>query len=400
MQSLTKEILKGDTTIIGVKFKRNGAAISFASPPRWNLFNNNEEIILTGTAQAGTGTGAWEVTVTVPEDYELLTNPSEEMTLEVYGTDLRGVERSIDYPVLVADYVDDFLPEGVVWYRNQQLVDTLVTSVAIESVIVRIENAAGGVAFIDADLTHSLGTANPVRARGDVPDRFRSQPNNTTYQTDITFDAFDLPESIAPYLLIYEISLVGGGTESVVHQLYWTNNRIINMVMRQRSFLDKARLTEVDPTLQWWDPELVMAVYEGMQYVNSHPPEMTYWKASDMPQPLDTYWLYASALYSLNTRYLAEGMNAFEFTGLNTSLTSDRRDALSYKIDELKNVLDKLAEAKKSAVRVEGKGTPDPTAVAVVGRGAIGMLGLQASPVNNSIRLRTTDRLTRFRMFR
>jgi hypothetical protein len=208
-----------------------------------------------------------------------------------------------------------------------------------------------------------------------------------------------LTESTAPYLLTYKISLVGGGSEMVVHQLYWTNNRIINMAMRQRSFLDKARLTEVDPTLQWWDPELIMAIYEGALYINAHPPEMTYWKASDMPLPLDTYWLYASALYSLNTRYLAEGMNAFEFTGLNTSLSSDRRDALSYKIEELKGVLEKLTEAKKSAVKNEGKGTPDPTATAVTGRGAIGLLGLQASPVNNSLRLRTTDRLTRFRMF-
>lgn len=397
MESIIRELLKGETHTITVKFRRNGSPVSFSQAPKWNLMNSQDEIILTGVTQAGSG-NTWNVQLTVPADYELLTNPTEEMNLEIYGKDVKNIERSIDYPVLIADFADDFIAEGLVWYKGQELLDSIITTGEVTAVTSRIENAAGTVAFADSDIDVDVGTSMKVRARSDVPDRFRSQPINTQYRTDLNLGEIELPESSAPYLLIHTVT-TDAGVETIAHQLYWTNNRILNNVIRQKNYLDKARLTEIDPTMQWWDNELVAAAYEGISYINGHPTEVTYWKASDMPISLDTYWFYAACLHSLNTRYLAEGMTAFEFTGLNTTLTSDRRESLSYKIEELRTYLDKLEAAKKAAIRAFGKGATDPTATTSPGRGAIAALGLTVSPVNNAVRMRTWNRAQRFRSF-
>lgn len=395
MTDTATEVYKGKQNSITVRFVRNGAPVSFQSAPRWNLLNDNGDTIQTGTAQSGSN-GEWTAVFTIPTDYEPLGGtPDEDMILEVFGTDTNRKERSTERELHMIDFADDYLPEGVVWFKGQPLTDVLVTSKPITTLSATIQNGAGEGVLTIPSVTR--GTARQVRNTSDVPDRFDvGSKAITTWQTEVTLSgAFDLPESTVPYLIYYTIT-TADGVEQVVHQLFWTNNRVINLMMRLRSYLDKARLTEIDPNMQWSDNELVAATYEGLQYVNGYEPMTTYWRQSDLPMPLDSYWMYASAHYLLNTRYLAEGMTKFNFTGLNTTLDNDRTEALVYKIDELTTRLQMLTNAKKSAITSEGKGMADPTATSTVGSRSIGLLGLSINPTNNRVSTRSQARMRRF----
>lgn len=399
MDDNSQELLKGQPTEVGVRFIRNGTAVVFQAPPKWNLFNSTDAIIQTGTAQTGSGSGSWVAQITVPADYVPASGLEyEDLTLEVFGTDVNRKERSTEKELRLVDFNDDFLPDGLIWFKGQETVDTLVSNQPIISLTAVIQNAAGE-AVVVAEAAALLGSSRQVRNRSDVPDRFNTGVRPlTSYHSDVSLGVLDLPESTVPYLIYYTIT-TAAGTEHVVHQLYWTNNRMINLSMRMRSYLDKARLTEIDPTLQWMDNELFAAAYEGLQYINAFPPEITYWKFSELPQSFDLNWMYAGALHLLNTRYLAEGMTKFDFTGLNTTLNVDRQESLAYKIDELKDFLSKMEATKKSAIRNEGKGSADPTAGLTNGRGFVAMLGLSINPTNNAARLRGSQAMRRFRPY-
>lgn len=395
MADTATEVYKGQQNSIKVRFVRSGAPVTFLTAPRWNLLNDNGDVIQTGTAQAG-GAGEWVATFTIPTDYEPLGGtPDEDMLLEVFGTDSSRKERSTERELHMIDYADDYLPEGVIWFKGQPLEDTLVTNKVITAVSAVIQNGAGVDVMTVPSVTRA--TARQVRNVSDVPDRFDVGTKAITqWHTPVTLSSsFDLPESTVPYLIYYTIT-TADGVEQVVHQLFWTNNRVINLMMRLRGYLDKARLTEIDPNMQWSDNELVAATYEGLQYVNSYEPMTTYWRQSDLPMPLDPYWMAASAHYLLNTRYLAEGMTKFNFTGLNTTLDNDRTEALVYKIDELTTRLQMLTSAKKSAITSEGKGMADPTATSSVGSRSIGLLGLSINPTNNRVSHRSAARMRRF----
>lgn len=396
---MTTELYKGQTKTVSAKFVRSGVAVQFQGSPTWLLYNSKDQVVLNGTAVQGNGTGEWLVNLTIPDTYELTDGlRTESMLLEVFGEDSTYKSRSTEFPIDLIDYADDYLPEGVIYYTGQELVDVLNVESRLAAVAASIQNAAGEV--LPVTLTPTIVTTEKVRPAGDVPDRFTPISNTTRYHVTVNLGTFVLPESVAPYLIYYTLTKIDGTTETVIHQLFWTNNRTLNIIMGMRNYLDKARLEEIDPTLQWNDPELAECTYHGMDYVNSHPPELTYWRASDLPQSMQTYWLYASALHALNTRYIAEGMTQFDFTGLNTTLNVDRKEVLTYKMEELKNFLEKLNEIKKAAIRAEGKGEADPTANANAGRAHLAHIALTLNPTNNAFQLRSYDRLRRFRQYR
>lgn len=148
-------------------------------------------------------------------------------------------------------------------------------------------------------------------------------------------------------------------------------------------YLDKARLIEVDPTLQWRDEELAIALISGIDHINNHPTVYTFWTVEDIPTPIHSAVEKAAAFYALNTRYLAEGFNAFEFQGLSTSLSMDRRETITYKIEELKAYLDtNLTNMKSLAIATFGKGTPDQS-VTTASKDHRALLVTQPSPVHN-----------------
>lgn len=390
------QILKGKETNISVRFVRNGTPVSFPLAPRWQLLNDEATVILSGTAVAGTSPGEWVATITIPEDYEPLSgNRDELMLLDVFGTDSNRKERSAERELQMIDYAEDFLPDGITWFKGQQLIDTILTSKPIIALSAQIQDAAGTIIMSYPALIPV--SSRQVRGQSSVPDKLNlGSKSLTQYHSTVNLTTFSLPFSSVPYLIYYNVT-TADGAEQVVTQLYWTNNRIVNIAMRAKNYLDKARLTEIDPTMQWWDTEYFAATYEGLQYVNGHAPEITFWTQQDLPMPLEQYWMYASIFHMLNTRYLAEGMTKFNFTGLNTTLDVDRTEALQYKMDEIKGILDNLTVAKVSAIRTSGTGTVDPTTGVTAGRNAVAVLGLSINPTNNVNMRGRLNRGLRFR---
>lgn len=375
MQSL----VTGVTTTISLKFRPPLPTFSVA--PQWELVSSNDVVISAGTATPSSEAGAWLLNVIVPEGYSTASG-SEELTIELYGTDTRGKIRSVERQYNLLDVADDFLPQGV-------LLTSKSTNISLIHDRDDLSKDNFEMIFSDHDGTKISGphvpldyTINRVANMTDIPDRF-TDPEFSGYRYDLKFEPMVPPESTHGPLLIELTNTEDESLEQIL-PTYPITGIMKRHILNLKMYLDKARLIEIDPTLQWQTEELAHAVYEGLSYVNAYPSVLTYWTPERSPSPMHTPIWYAAAMYALNARYLAEGFNSFQFSGASTSLDFDRRDAITYKIEELKSHLEtNLQKTKSMAIRSFGIGTPPASDAGLQTNTNLGHLGLQASAVNN-----------------
>jgi hypothetical protein len=357
----------------------------FSTAPQWDIVNDSNIIVLSGTAIiSSTDADGWDITFTVPTSYQSITD-NDTLTLELFGADTNGKVRSTEAVFSLMDAADDFIDSVVIAMDNEDIEDSLILpydNIPESSISVTIQDLHG--AYLAKNVTPTIANILRVANMSDVPDRF-TERDFKGFRYDIELPGITFPNlTRAPYQMIYRIKSVSPKIrETQIRPLVRINSKFINFISRLRMYLDKARLTEIDPTIQWRDDELAVAVISGIDHINNHPTVYTFWTVEDIPTPIHSAVEKAAAFYALNTRYLAEGFNAFEFQGLSTSLTMDRREAISYKIEELKSYLDtNLTNMKSIAISTFGKGIPDSS---VNNKESRAILVTQNSPVHNRV---------------
>lgn len=357
---------------MAVSFKAKGIAIDFPSPPSWILVNSAGKTLLSGTASPD-GT-KWKAIFTVSKSY-IVPNGSEQLTVEFNGLSAKGREYTTNVDITLEDLADAFSPYGIVYslISSSKLIDTVFTDTE-EIFHIKYKIYGANETILDT-LEFSNLAYNTKTRKG--------------YQYNLDLGRPDLAAGLiasSALLGILEITtedLADPITE--VHPIYVVNAKIAGYCNTLKQYLDKAQLREIDPSLQFHMAEFVHHLIEGARYLNSLPGTLTYWTVDDCPMQLSQYMIYAAAHSLLNARYMAEGFNAFNFTGANTSLEFDRRDTISYKIDELGNLLAGALNAKTTAIKagVSPGTNTDPNSAG--SRAAVGVLGLTINPMTNRV---------------
>lgn len=361
------EISKGKQYTIGTKFSYKGAPATFANPPVWTVYaSDDEELLSQAAVQSG---NKWTAIFTIPTNY-IVPGGKEDLTVQFHGTDVNGRTYVADKIISLIDSTEFFEPNGVFfnYITDESVKDSIVTNSDEASIDVRVFDSYG------AQVQHtSLGNQAAHSA------------NSSGYRFVVDLPPLEIVKNnwLDPFNIVYNIT-TDSGTYSETHPLYILDFKILNVVNSLQTMLDKAKLVEIDPSLQWHNVELIQAALSGIKRINSSPPEVTFWKVHDFPSGLDRFWTLAAAVFALESRFLAEGLNAFDFQGLNTQLNYNRTDYISQLIDRYNAVLDQLPQAKKSAISASGKGTTAGNEVDKRVRN-IGTLGLGVNNLNNRI---------------
>lgn len=374
-------ITVGQAQLLTFKFTSNP---TFPIAPRYNVILDDDSILLSGVMTVSATPGGWDANITLPTTFITATG-NERVTVEAVGTDSSAKVRSVEREFRVIDASDDWNPVGILTRQGYDFTDTLVLPSS------GIAAADISVTLTDMYDTEVMAAVNPTIDKvtrlldnNAMPDRFGS-PRFSGYKYALTIPASSVVYPTLTrnaYQVQYTVTQGATILKYESHALYRLNGRWLAAINSIRSFLDKARLFEIDPTLQWQDDEICQYLIEGMNYINAFPDVLTYYTVDDCPESLTLPLWYAAAFHGLNARYLAEGLTAFEFSGLSTQLTVDRKDAIAYKIDEIKEYLiSNLTKIKKAVVSTSGVGTPVDTAT-VTAR-PLGILGLTANPANN-----------------
>lgn len=368
------EIEKGKQYTVSTKFSYRGSPAVFNNPPKWTIYNSNDQVVLTGAAQPSGN--LWEATFTISKNY-IVNGGKESLTLQFTGYDNRNASYTTDKELTISDLTEEFKPDGVLFnlVSNTPIRDSIILPYENAVISVQITNQFSEIAATVIEYT-SLSTT----------------VNSSGYIHDIIIPPFAIVKNI--YTHPHQIIINYGETvptELEIHPLYLVDARAMSFLSSIKLYLDKAKLIEIDPALQFHTTEIMQAILEGYRFINGSPPEGTFWNSTSMPSVLDNFLIYAALVYILNSRYLAEGFQKFDFTGLNTQLNYDRTPAIEYKISELLGLLEKLPDAKKSAITIGGKGETPPgeTNRRIA---SVAQLGLSVNLLNNRINRRAVRR--------
>lgn len=147
-------------------------------------------------------------------------------------------------------------------------------------------------------------------------------------------------------LRLQPISVVVVHTDSrMVPQIHssnlWvvTNQTMVAVGMLQKA-IDKAKLENIIPELEYTVPDYILGLYRGLQMFNSYPPQVTSIRGTNMQGILLHLWLICASLEILKSQSLAEGASAFDFSGQTVNLNVDRTPALEAAIGRLEAQLE------------------------------------------------------------
>lgn len=400
---MAKSLMKGETSPVSVRFP---SGFTVSGSPTWSLKDADGSEILDGTATLDAD-GLWRATITVPKNIPL-DGGEQDFSVEFNAVSSTGRTLILTKTVSVIDVLDQWQSYGLIYTLGSPTVDTVAFFDRQPSKIIAIIREGYDTSAVIPTVPNyvGIGAEQQVAALNNVPmvrGMLAVLGGSLTYDS-ITSDGFaynvsvpidaanpivDQSAGMFPFQLVVRgvFSDDGKDFDEFIKPVYVQTPVVVTRMNSVKRLLDKARLNEIDPTLQWFDEELIHALMEGLHYVNAFG-EPTYWRLSQMPMQMYGPLTTAACWQALRARFLAEGLNAFDMQGATVQLTYNRREVIQTLADEMKAELDAtLQMAKPASVRVNGKGTPPPGSMPEQGMSGIGALGIEYGVNTNPSRV-------------
>lgn len=206
--------------------------------------------------------------------------------------------------------------------------------------------------------------------------------DRTVYRLPLT----GWPPIVAPYSLSARFEPVNPITGNMVRStqfILWTMNPQIGVAMGMlQNFIDRARMENVIPELEYVESDLMNYLYRGLAMFNSLPSRATNFTGTNMQGPLLDSWVTCASIHALAAQFLAEGSLAFDFSGQTVSLNMDRTPAIEATLGRLEGQLNSLVMPYKKLLGRAGafEGDGSIGGKRVDGAQKMGVLGVTVSP--------------------
>lgn len=149
----------------------------------------------------------------------------------------------------------------------------------------------------------------------------------------------DSQPSLDPHALV-----VGRGTYTD-HRIFHINPSILSVVRDMRTRLDRLNRRMRIDSLQFADSDYLVMMGLGRDRFNAVPP-VTDFRMTDATGPIRSYWLDASMIDALRTRYLEESMTQYDYSGAGVNLTVDVTQALESLASTMETRLEQATQTK------------------------------------------------------
>lgn len=189
--------------------------------------------------------------------------------------------------------------------------------------------------------------------------------------------------SMAPLSMLVRHKPVGVHQETTYTYKVWAVTPQILLAQRQmHDYIDKARIANIIPELEYNTSELLEWLSRGLSYFNGLQPTLTSFTGVNMQGHLLDAWLTCSAYYALRSQIQAEGALGFDFGGQTVSLNVDRTPAIEGEIGRLESQIENAVKPLKKLLAKAGviSGDGAQGGQFIDGSRALGMLSLTNSP--------------------
>lgn len=147
-------------------------------------------------------------------------------------------------------------------------------------------------------------------------------------------------------------------------------------------YLNKARLSNVIPELEYTQSDLLEYLSRGLNLLNSFPPVLTAFTGTNMQGQIMDAWLQCSSYYALSAQLQAEGAMAFDYSGAETQLNVDRTPSIEAALGRVESALTEYVKPMKTLLGRAGVVSGDGSQGGrfIDGSSQIGALSLTNSP--------------------
>lgn len=186
-----------------------------------------------------------------------------------------------------------------------------------------------------------------------------------------------------PHTLLVTITDTVTTLESTYTYKVWA---ITPQVMAAASLVEdhinKARLDNVIPELEYTQQDLIQYLYRGLNMFNVLPPRLTAFTGMDMKGIILNCWVTCSSYYALASQLQAEGAMAFDFSGQSVSFNVDRSPSIEAALGRIETQINDTVKPAKvllaKAGVISGSGAQGDKYIS--GAQSFGLLGVSQSP--------------------
>lgn len=202
-------------------------------------------------------------------------------------------------------------------------------------------------------------------------------------KTVATLPAVVGPPKLEPILMMVDYLKDGMMVPTTYTYKVWPiTPQVLVAVSQLEDYINKARLQNVIPELDYTQPDLVQYLHRGLSLFNSYPPHTTNFNGNNMQGLLLDAWLQCSAYYALGAQLQAEGALAFDFSGQSVSLNIDRTPAIESALGRIETALEQNVRPMKRLLAKAGvlDGDGSQGGQAINGANHLGTLGVMNAP--------------------
>tara|TARA_B100000214_G_scaffold357534_2_gene317201 strand:+ start:2581 stop:3783 length:1203 start_codon:yes stop_codon:yes gene_type:complete len=176
-----------------------------------------------------------------------------------------------------------------------------------------------------------------VRDYAGAPFKFTSTNSSCNLQIKDLFQ----PKKLEPYTFMARLERAGGSMPKMTSQSVWVVTPQVIMAANQlEAYINKARVQNVIPSLEYTIGDLVTYLYRGLNMLNQLPPHITGFTGMNMQGHLLENWVQCAGYYALGAQLQAEGALAFDFSGQTVSLNVDRTPSIEGALGRIESYIE------------------------------------------------------------
>lgn len=153
--------------------------------------------------------------------------------------------------------------------------------------------------------------------------------------------------TLSPMILFMTYKKLGASAVRYEYNIWYVTPQIIVAAKLLEDWINKAKIENVIPALEYTQSDLIMYLQRGLALFNSIGTMITNFDGTNMQGPILDSWLVCSTYYALGAQLQAEGALAFDFSGQTVNLNVDRTPTIEAALGRVEQQLENSVKPVK-----------------------------------------------------
>lgn len=162
------------------------------------------------------------------------------------------------------------------------------------------------------------------------------------------------PASMEAVSFIVRFTRHGSIERTLDFNLWCITPQILVATSLLEDYINKARLENIIPELEYTKADLVQYLQRGLGLFNTLAPYPTQFTGTNMRGGLLDNWLVCASYYALSSQLQAEGAMAFDFSGQTVNLNVDRTPSIEAALGRIENQIENMVKPYKKLLNKAG----------------------------------------------